>query len=129
MTAVGPEQEGLPLGMAAEWEYRASEIVIEPGTTLVFFTDGISEAMDVEDRLYGLERIEAQVGKPGGSPAEVGRRILADVERHTAGQIRSDDMCLVCVGRGSGSDEASGGSSLSLRPAEPAPRRSGREPA
>ena len=129
VTAVGPEQGGLPLGMAAEWEYRASEIVIEPGTTLVFFTDGISEAMDVEDRLYGLERIEAQVGKPGGSPAEVGRRILADVERHTAGQIRSDDMCLVCVGRGSGSDEASGGSSLSLRPAEPAPRRSGREPA
>lgn len=129
VTAVGPEQGGLPLGMAAEWEYRASEIAIEPGTTLVFFTDGISEAMDVEDRLYGLERIEAQVGKPGGSPAEVGRRILADVERHTAGQVRSDDMCLVCVGRGSGADDASGGSSLSLRPSEPASRRSGRQPA
>jgi serine phosphatase RsbU (regulator of sigma subunit) len=99
VTAIGPEQGGLPLGLAAEWEYRASEISIEPGMTLVFFTDGISEAMDVEDRLYGLERIEAQVGKPGGSPEEVGRRILADVERHTAGQIRSDDMCLVCVGR------------------------------
>ena len=112
--------------MAAEWEYQASEIAIEPGTTLVFFTDGISEAMDVEDRLYGLERIEAQVGKPGGSPAEVGRRILADVERHTAGQARSDDMCLVCVGRGA--DDASGGSSLSLRPSEPAPPQSGRQP-
>jgi len=123
VTAVGPEQGGLPLGMAAEWEYRASEIAIEPGTTLVFFTDGISEAMDVEDRLYGLERLEAQVGKPGGSPEEIGRRILTDVERHTAGQIRSDDMCLVCVGRGSGDDDASGGSSLSLRPSDPAPRR------
>jgi hypothetical protein len=95
--------------------------------TLVFFTDGISEAMDVEDRLYGLERIEAQVGKPGGSPEEVGRRILADVERHTAGQIRSDDMCLVCVGRVLGADD-SAGSSLSLRPAGKTPRRSSRKP-
>ena len=128
VTAVGPEQGGLPLGMAAEWEYQASEIAIEPGTTLVFFTDGISEAMDVEDRLYGLERIEAQVGKPGGSPAEVGRRILADVERHTAGQARSDDMCLVCVGRRSGADDAGGGSSLPLRPPEPAPPRRGQKP-
>ena len=84
--------------MAAEWEYQASEIVIEPGTTLVFFTDGISEAMDVEDRLYGLERIEAQVGNPGGSPAEVGRRILADGERHPPGQARRAATCLVCVG-------------------------------
>jgi serine phosphatase RsbU (regulator of sigma subunit) len=127
VTAIGPEQGGLPLGLAAEWEYRASEISIEPGMTLVFFTDGISEAMDVEDRLYGLERIEAQVGKPGGSPEEVGRRILADVERHTAGQIRSDDMCLVCVGRVLGNDD-SGGSSLSLRPAGKTPRRSSRKP-
>ena len=127
VTAIGPEQGGLPLGLAAEWEYRASEISIEPGMTLVFFTDGISEAMDVEDRLYGLERIEAQVGKPGGSPEEVGRRILADVERHTAGQSRSDDMCLVCVGRVSGDDD-SRGSSLSLRPAGKTPRRSSRKP-
>lgn len=127
VTSVGPEQGGLPLGMAAEWEYSSSEIAIEPGTTLVFFTDGISEAMDVEDRLYGLERIEAQVGLPGGTPEEVGRRILADVERHTAGQIRSDDMCLVCIGRSDGDDD-SGGSSLSLRPADLTPRRSSRKP-
>lgn len=127
VTAIGPEQGGLPLGLEAEWEYQASEISIEPGMTLVFFTDGISEAMDVEDRLYGLERIEAQVGKPGGSPEEIGRRILADVERHTAGQIRSDDMCLVCVGRVLGNDD-SGGSSLSLRPEEKTPRQSRRKP-
>lgn len=122
--AVGPEQGGLPLGMAADWEYRASEIAIEPGTTLVFFTDGISEAMDVEDRLYGLERIAAQVGRPGGGPEAVGRRILADVERHTAGQVRSDDMCLVCVGRLDGRD-SSGGSSVSVRPTPARPQRRG----
>ena len=118
--AVGPEQGGLPLGMVAEWTYQASDIEIAPGTTLVFFTDGISEAMDVEDRLYGLERIEAQVALPGGTPEEIGRRILTDVERHTAGQARSDDMCLVCVGRIGASlapGDQAGGSSVSVRPA------------
>jgi hypothetical protein len=124
--AVGPEQGGLPLGMAADWEYRASQIDLAPGTTLVFFTDGISEAMDVEDRLYGLERIEAQVALPGGTAEQIGRRILADVERHTSGQARSDDMCLVCVGR-IDADLVAGGNAISVRPANARPPR-GRSP-
>ncbi len=96
--ALGPEQGGLPLGMAPDWPYRATEIGIAPGGTLVFFTDGISEAMDVSEGLFGLSRVEAAVAA-GGGPEQIGRRILADVERHTAGQARSDDMCLVCLGR------------------------------
>ena len=96
--ALGPEQGGLPLGMAPDWPYRATEIEIAPGGTLVFFTDGISEAMDVSEGLFGLPRVEAAVAA-GGGPEQIGRRILAEVERHTAGQARSDDMCLVCLGR------------------------------
>jgi serine phosphatase RsbU (regulator of sigma subunit) len=115
--------------MATDWEYHSSELAIEPGTTLVFFTDGISEAMDVEDRLYGLERIEEQVGKPEGSPEAIGRRILADVERHTAGQVRSDDMCLVCVGRSDTSTDSGSGSAISVRGATPSARRASRKPA
>ena len=38
---------------------------------------------------------------PAAGAADLGRRILADVEHHAAGQIRSDDICLDCVGRSS----------------------------
>ncbi len=96
---VGPEQGGLPLGMDPGGSFRSSQIDIAPGTTLVLFTDGISEAMDIEDHIYGLDRLEALVAQPAGSAEEIGRRILTDVERHAAGQARSDDMCLLCVGR------------------------------
>ena len=96
--ALGPDQGGLPLGMAPEWTYRATDVDIAPGTSLVFFTDGISEAMDVAEGLFGLERVEAAVAA-GGGPERIGRRILEEVERHTAGQVRGDDMCLVCLGR------------------------------
>lgn len=99
VTEVGPEQEGLPLGMMPGWEYRQTDVAIAPGTTMVFFTDGVSEAMDVEDRIYGLDRIREILAGPGGTAREIGERILRDVERHSAGQVQTDDICLVCVGR------------------------------
>ena len=96
---VGTDLGCLPLGLDASRGYKACELTLAAGSTLVFYTDGISEALDHEQRLYGLERMEKVLGERGGGAGELGRRLLADVERHAAGQIRSDDMCLVCVGR------------------------------
>jgi sigma-B regulation protein RsbU (phosphoserine phosphatase) len=96
---IGTDLGCLPLGLDATRGYISCELDLAPGSTLVFYTDGISEAMDHEQRLYGLERLEEILAGPSGEAGELGRRILADVERHAAGQIRSDDMCLVCVGR------------------------------
>jgi serine phosphatase RsbU (regulator of sigma subunit) len=96
---VGTDLGCLPLGLDATRGYQACELDLAAGSTLVFYTDGISEAMDHEQRLYGLERMEKVLTQKGGGAGELGRRLLADVERHSAGQIRSDDMCLVCVGR------------------------------
>lgn len=95
---VGTESGGLPLGVDPQFVYDSTEAGIDEGSALVMFTDGISEAMDQDGGLYGLARVGEVVGSPG-LPAEVGRRVLADVERHAAGQVRSDDMCLVCLTR------------------------------
>lgn len=99
VSTIGTELGCLPLGLDATRGYTSCELDLAPGSTLVFYTDGISEAMDHEQRLYGLERLEEILAGPSGEAGDIGRRILADVERHAAGQIRSDDMCLVCVGR------------------------------
>jgi serine phosphatase RsbU (regulator of sigma subunit) len=97
--AYGSDLGCLPLGLDASHGYIACELDMTPGSTLVFYTDGISEAMDHEQRLYGLERLEKVMAGPATGAGDLGRRILADVERHAAGQVRSDDMCLVCIGR------------------------------
>jgi hypothetical protein len=98
--AVAGDLGGLPLGMAAGREFRSCTVDIHPGAALVFCTDGISEALDHEDRCYGLERLEAVLTEsPETSAGDLGRRILADVERHAAGQVRSDDICLICLRR------------------------------
>jgi len=96
--AVAADLGGLPLGMAPPGDYRSCEVPLEPGATLLLCTDGISEALDHEQRCYGFERMEDVLREPAG-PAELGRRLLADVRRHAAGQVQSDDICVVCVGR------------------------------
>lgn len=96
---VGMEESGLPLGLDVEWGYHSCRFEMAPGSMLVLYTDGISEAMDHEDRLYGLERLQDVLAAPAATAEEMGRRILGDVERHATGQIRSDDMCLVCLAR------------------------------
>jgi serine phosphatase RsbU (regulator of sigma subunit) len=96
---VGLEEAGLPLGVDPTFVYESAEVNMTAGCTLVLYTDGISEAMDHKNETYGLNRLQEVLSEPADSPADVGRRVLVDVERHAAGQVRSDDMCLVCVGR------------------------------
>jgi len=95
---VADDLGGLPLGMAPPGDYRSCEVPLDPGATLLLCTDGISEALDHEQRCYGFERMEEVLREPAG-PAELGRRLLTDVRRHAAGQVQSDDICVVCVGR------------------------------
>ena len=89
----------LPLGMDGSRGYRSCTLDLACGDAIVLCTDGISEAMDHDDACYGLDRITKVLSGPAKGADEIGRRLLADVERHAAGQIRSDDMCVVCVSR------------------------------
>jgi serine phosphatase RsbU (regulator of sigma subunit) len=94
---------GLPLGMDQDGRYRSCEVDLAPGATLVLFTDGVSEAMNADQQCYGLEQVERVLAATAGGAAAIGRGILADVERHVAGEARSDDVCLVCLSRAPGS--------------------------
>lgn len=96
---VGVEEAGLPLGVDAGANYVSCTEVLRPGETLILFTDGITEAMDHEHRCYGTERLTRVLEDPVDTAEDLGRRILADVDRHAAGQIRSDDICLICLRR------------------------------
>jgi phosphoserine phosphatase RsbU/P len=96
---VGAEHAGLPLGVDTGANYVSCTEVLRPGETLILFTDGITEAMDHEHRCYGTERLTRVLEDEVNTAEDLGRRILADVDRHAAGQIRSDDICLICLRR------------------------------
>jgi serine phosphatase RsbU (regulator of sigma subunit) len=96
---IGGDISGVPLGVDADHQYNASTVRLAPGDFMTLFTDGISEAMNPENQLYGIERLTKQVGNPAADVAVLGRQILDDVKRFVSGRQQSDDMCLLCFGR------------------------------
>jgi len=99
VAAVAEHISGVPLGVDADWQYEEFRFTLEPGEILTAFTDGFSEAENVNRELYGLERLAKQVSGPVKSVTELGQRILSDIKQHAAGHRQSDDMCLLCFGR------------------------------
>jgi sigma-B regulation protein RsbU (phosphoserine phosphatase) len=89
----------VPLGVAPDFPYEEFSFEMAPGEFMTLFTDGISEAMNFDQQLYGLERIQQQMNGAYASVPELGKLILDDVKRFVGQTPQSDDMCLMCVGR------------------------------
>jgi serine phosphatase RsbU (regulator of sigma subunit) len=72
---------------------------LDPGDTLLAYTDGVPEAMAADGSQYTEERLMELVRTGSGSPEDLLDRIESDVERHTHGVGRSDDVTLLAVQR------------------------------
>jgi phosphoserine phosphatase RsbU/P len=93
------EAGGLPLGIDPDLKYNSSTLPFARGDFLTMFTDGISEAMNPDNKLYGIDRLTTALGRQAPDVASLGRLILDDVKTFVSGRAQSDDMCLVCFGR------------------------------
>ena len=96
---VGEEISHLPLGVDPQTAYEQCSIPLQPGDSLILYTDGITEAMNAGDELYTHQRLMTRLATDSDSVAMLGRRILDDVRSFVGSRQQSDDMCLVCVGR------------------------------
>ncbi|MEU6098877.1 PP2C family protein-serine/threonine phosphatase [Streptomyces sp. NPDC047079] len=87
-----------PLGMSdlATSPDRAEEWDFPPGSTLLFYTDGVSEARDARGEFY--DPAEGLAGRVLTTPGAVLAAVTEDVARHTGGQA-TDDMALLAVRR------------------------------
>jgi serine phosphatase RsbU (regulator of sigma subunit) len=87
-----------PVGLVEQASYEAVRIQLEPGDTLVLYTDGVTEAEDRDRNLFGVGRLkEVLVRHQGGSLGELQAGILSAVERFAAGASQSDDITLLVV--------------------------------
>ncbi|MEO6326769.1 MAG: SpoIIE family protein phosphatase [Thermoanaerobaculia bacterium] len=91
---------GPPLGLLSAATYAAREILLEPGDTLLVYTDGITEAVNREDEEYGLERLhEICMASCGASIEDFRRTLHADLERFVQGLPFADDRTLLLLRR------------------------------
>jgi sigma-B regulation protein RsbU (phosphoserine phosphatase) len=91
---------GRVLGLLPDNDLAAQSLTLEPGQTLVLFTDGVSEAYDPDQALFGEERLLAHLeSRPGRDARETTLGVLEAVRSHAAGAKQSDDITVVSVRR------------------------------
>ena len=91
-----------PLGIQDYDEVGVMEGRLEAGDLLVLYTDGITEALDAERRMFGVEGLDRAIALAGADPERAVDEIRASVERHAPSP--QDDQTIVAILR-----EARGG--------------------
>lgn len=91
-----PCRNGLPLGVQDEAAYTESIIVLEPEDLIVVYSDGVTDAMNTEQEVFGRGRMEALLARDElRTPESAVRAIAEAVEAFEGGTTQSDDVTLV----------------------------------
>jgi serine phosphatase RsbU (regulator of sigma subunit) len=89
-------EHGLALGIDSGQEYGVARMELQPGTTVVLYTDGVLEARN-EGELYGEARLDALLELSARlEPQALAEAILADCKSFAGGEL-SDDCAVVCL--------------------------------
>jgi sigma-B regulation protein RsbU (phosphoserine phosphatase) len=98
-TAEEPFTEGsYPVGLVPEAQYTAVCLKLEPGDTLVLFSDGVTEAMDPDEQMFGIARLKELLTGQMECPLEqLQKCVLEAVENFARGAHQADDLTLLIV--------------------------------
>jgi sigma-B regulation protein RsbU (phosphoserine phosphatase) len=90
--------EGFPLGMFPEAVYDEHTVEAKPGDLVVFVSDGILDAEDEKEEMYGPDRLSQLLcASRDLPPAEIADSILADVARFQDNHERFDDETIIVL--------------------------------
>jgi len=80
--------------------YQAAEVFLEPGDTLILYTDGVIKAADKGGEEYGQERLRAAIRNGSAPPAgETIRAVIAETRAFSGSEAYLDDFTLVILRR------------------------------
>jgi sigma-B regulation protein RsbU (phosphoserine phosphatase) len=85
-------------GALPQIAYKEDRLTLKKGTTLLAFTDGVTEAMNVDEQLYSDDRLERWFAATAGNDAEDWvNELIASVKAFTAGAEQSDDITILAL--------------------------------
>ncbi len=92
------EATGLPLGLFDDADYDEFSFRAKPGDMFVLFSDGILDASNKAEELFGRERVgEIVAANPKASAEEIVKLIFQAVAEHAAGEEAFDDQTVVAI--------------------------------
>src|SRR5580698_4920911 len=96
--SVTVKTEGFPLGMFAGVTYEEISVATQPGDAIVFVSDGILDAENEKEEMYGQDRLAGLLCASRDLPAlEIADAILADVARFQGSKDRFDDETIIVL--------------------------------
>lgn len=89
------EEAGLPLGIKPDTEYIECTVQLDPGDMVLLFTDGVTEAMNPANEMYGKFRLQPFLENcPEGAEPMV-EALIEDIDLFCKGRPQRDDICMI----------------------------------
>jgi hypothetical protein len=92
-----PALANVPVGAFNDFEYRGQETDVAPGAVLFLFTDGVSEAMDINRQQYGRKRLRAFLSGCSRQPDALVHAVGDSVRTFVGTAGQSDDITMLAI--------------------------------
>lgn len=95
-----PLSKNFIVGVFDDFVYTNSSLTLEPGDTLILYTDGVTEAFNENREMFsesGLEKTLKSV--PGAGSEEIAEAILEDLKDFVGNEPQSDDITMLILKR------------------------------
>lgn len=91
-------KSGFVLGGFEGLRYQAYEITLKPGDKIFIYTDGVPEATNIHNELFGTDRmIDALNANSGGTPQEILAEVRRAVDEFVGEAEQFDDLTMLCL--------------------------------
>jgi len=88
----------IPVGLFEDFEYGESSLQLEPGDKIFLYTDGVSEAENSENELFGDGAIMDIIGRNlTAPPRELIHKLEEGISAHVNGFTQSDDITMMTI--------------------------------
>ncbi len=92
------QARGIALGILEGAEYEEGYIALSKGDIVIFYTDGVTEAMNCGGEMYGLKRFEELISRNHRNSAkDILRGLLSDISEFGQGCSQHDDITLMVI--------------------------------
>ena len=92
------DKHGLVIGAMDGMKYREYEMELKPGAKLFVYTDGVPEAANAENEMFGMDRLVTALNKVrDGSPEDVLAGVSRDLDRFVRDAEQFDDVTMLCM--------------------------------
>jgi sigma-B regulation protein RsbU (phosphoserine phosphatase) len=91
----------MPVGIMSDTPYQMQTTVLEHGSSVLFYTDGLNEAMDAADNLFGKERIYKEIQRAiehdQTAPKDLINNMIEAVHNYVGKTEQSDDLTMLSI--------------------------------